>query len=64
MSNVGLGKGGRHCAVNNCSNGDYGLRKWTKAVCTKHGCLQGGDDCNTSTTMCTWVAVETIDYFL
>ena len=40
MSNVGLGKGGRHCAVNNCSNGDYGLKKWAKAVCTKHGCLQ------------------------
>ena len=25
MSNVGLGKGGRYCAVRNCSNGDYGL---------------------------------------
>ena len=22
MSNVGLAKGGRHCAANNCSNGD------------------------------------------
>ena len=32
--------------MNNCSNGDYGLKKWAKAVCTKHGCLQGGDGCN------------------
>ena len=22
------------------------LKKWPNAVCTKHGCLQGGDDCN------------------
>ena len=46
MWKVGLGKGGRHCAVNNCSNGDYGIKKWAKAVCTIHGCHQGGDDCN------------------
>ena len=46
MSKVGLGKGGRHCAVNNYSNGDYGLNKWAKAVCTKHRCLQWGGDCN------------------
>ena len=31
MSNVGLGKGGRHCDVNNCSNGDYGLKKMGKS---------------------------------
>ena len=47
MSNVGLAKGGRHCAANNCSNGDImDLKKWAQAVCTEHGCLQRCNDCN------------------
>ena len=41
MSDVGLGKGGRHCAVNNCSNGDYELKNGQKQYVLNMGVFKG-----------------------
>ena len=35
---IQLGKGKRHCAVTNCSHGDYELCKWLKSMCPEHSC--------------------------
>ena len=48
-----LGKAGRHCAVNNCSNGDYELGKWAKIRCPDHDCLYGNEDgCHCNPPFC------------
>ena len=37
---------GRYCAVFGCSNGDYGLKKWSQLLCPLHHCFHGSDECN------------------
>ena len=52
LSNVDLGKGGRHCAVNNCSNGDYGLKKnGQKQFVLNTGVFKGGGGVMTVTVV-------------
>ena len=36
----------RHCAVTECSNGDFRLNRWRKDCCKVHNCLNSNPPCS------------------